>query len=123
MKRIIIQQSIRQLRVKRVKAKAFGTKEKPRLSVVRTLKHIEAQLIDDSASKTLVAVHDREVGKVKATDKQSSQMIRAYETGKILAEKAVKQKISRVVFDRRGRKYHGRVASLAQGARDGGLKF
>lgn len=88
---------------------------RPRLSVFRSAKHIYAQIIDDSAGKTLVFVSDK-----KETGKN---MEKAYMVGKILAEKALKEKIKEVVFDRGGFLYHGRVEALAKGAREGGLKF
>lgn len=92
-----------------------GTTTRPRLSVFRSSKHIYAQLIDDSEGKTLVAISDiKGVGTKKE---------KAYKVGKDLAEKAIKIKIKTVVFDRGGFKYQGRIAELARGAREGGLKF
>ncbi len=99
----------------RVRKKVFGTAEKPRLSVFRSLRYIYAQLIDDASGKTLVAVTSDNGKKTKAE--------KAFETGKELAKRASEKKINEVVFDRNGYKYHGRVKSLADGAREGGLKF
>lgn len=92
-----------------------GTKDKPRLSVFRSHQHIFAQIIDDSLGKILVWASDK---KETGTKKK-----KAYQVGKSLAEKAVKVKITTVVFDRGGFLYQGRVAELAKGAREGGLKF
>lgn len=101
----------------RVRAKIFGTKERPRLSVFRSAKHIYAQLIDDEKDQTLVAASDLELKK-----KAKKQEI-AKEIGKLLAKKAKAKRITEVVFDRGGYQYHGRVKALAEGARSGGLKF
>jgi len=110
-------------RVQRSRATIFGTSKKPRLSVKRSNEHIEGQIIDDAAGKTLCACHDREVGVQKATKEMSRKVAIAYAAGKRLAEKAKKNGISAVVFDRRGSRFHGRIKSFAQGARDGGLTF
>jgi len=106
-------------RHKRVRAKIFGTKERPRLCVFRSVKHIYAQLIDDEKGKTLVAASDKGLKKTKRDKKVDI----AKETGKLIAEKAKEQKIEKVVFDRGGYQYHGRVKALAEGAREGGLVF
>jgi len=113
-----IKQEKRENRHKRIRAKIFGTDEKPRLSVFRSLKHIYAQLINDEAGKTLVSASDKEVDK-----KIKSRKDIAKEVGKLIAKKAEGKKISKVVFDRSGYKYHGRIKFLADGAREGGLKF
>lgn len=101
---------------KRIRKTVVGTKDKPRLSVFRSLSHIYAQIIDDGRSQTLVSSSDRKLSKGLKKEK-------AYQVGKELAEKAKKLKIKNVVFDRGGFLYHGRVAELARGAREGGLKF
>lgn len=93
-----------------------GTKDRPRLSVFRSGQHISAQIIDDSENRTLAAANDLKMGK-------EPKMKKAYEIGKKLAEEALKLKIKKVVFDRGGFLYHGRVAELARGAREGGLEF
>jgi large subunit ribosomal protein L18 len=118
---------------KRVRAKIFGTAEVPRLCVFRSNKHIYAQLIDDEKRKTLVAASSSELKKaklpVKNLKEKKEKVIRAgkvavaYEIGKLIAEKALKNKIEKVVFDRRWYKYHGRVKAVAEGARERGLKF
>lgn len=109
--------SKRIIRHKRVRAKILGSESKPRLCVFRSSQHIYAQLIDDATGKTILAVNDIEV---KGKDKKSDS---AKKIGKMIAEKAAEKKISEVVFDRGGYKYHGRVKALAEGAREGGLKF
>jgi large subunit ribosomal protein L18 len=105
---------------KSVRKKVFGTSEKPRLSVFRSNIHISAQIIDDVAGKTLAAASSqlKDVAGKKATKKEKAAMV-----GKILAEKAKSAGIETVVFDRNGFLYHGRIKSLADGAREGGLKF
>ena len=107
----------RKLRRRRVRARVIGSATKPRLSVFRSLNHLYAQIIDDAAGKTLLSASTKELTtKAKKVD-------RASEVGKLIAEKAVKAGIKEVVFDRGGYKYHGRIKSLADGAREGGLKF
>src|SRR2546421_7641490 len=103
-------------RHRRVRKRIFGTAERPRLAVFRSNKHIYAQLIDDLSARTLAAVSD---GGVSAGDKSA----KAKEVGKRLAEQARTLGIEQAVFDRGGRLYHGRVAALADGAREGGLKI
>lgn len=110
-------------RHKRVRATICGTSEAPRISVRRSLKHVFVQLIDDESGKTLVQANDIELGaKVEAGDRKG-KVAKSYAVGKLLAERASKIGIKRAVFDRGGRQYHGRVAAVADGARDGGLKF
>lgn len=105
--------------VKRVKIrkKIKGTSERPRLSVFKSLKNISVQLIDDVAGKTIIAVSTRTDIKDK-TGKDA-----AFEVGKLLASKAKDKKIEKIVFDRSGYLFHGRVKAVADGARDGGLNF
>lgn len=110
-------------RAKRVRARVSGTPQVPRLSVFRSAKHIYAQLIDDNSGRTLFYARDLELGKKVEAGSRTGKVARAYGVGKILAERAVKAGISSVCFDRAGRAYHGRVKALAEGARDGGLKF
>ncbi len=100
----------------KVRGKIFGTSKRPRLSVFRASKHIYAQLIDDKKGETLVAATDLALDKGTKTEK-------ALLVGKDLAAKALRRKIKKVVFDRGGYKYHGRVRALAEGAREGGLEF
>lgn len=105
--------------VKRVKIrkKIKGTSERPRLSVFKSNKNISAQLIDDVEGKTIVSVSTR-------TDiKEKSGKDAAFEVGKLIASKAKGKNIEKVVFDRSGYLFHGRVKSVADGAREGGLNF
>lgn len=107
------------LRVKKhskIRKTIKGTKSQPRLSVFRSGKHIYAQIIDDNQGKTLAYLSDLKI-------KNGSKKERAYQVGKLLAAAANKQKITAVVFDRGGFIFHGRVAEVARGAREGGLKF
>ena len=112
-----IKQNKRLRRKGRVRAKVNGTAVCPRLSVFRSNRGIYAQIINDEIGKTLVAVS---AGEVKKKDKKIAVSL---ELGKLIASKAIAKGISRVVFDRNGYKYHGRVKALAEGARAGGLKF
>lgn len=100
-----------------IRNKIAGTKERPRLSVYKSNKAIYAQLIDDDSGNTLASASSKEIGKTGITVAISKDV------GKKLAEKAVASGIETVVFDRSGYLYHGRVKALADGAREGGLKF
>lgn len=100
----------------KIRKRIYGTKDRPRLSVFRSNQHIFAQLIDDAAGKTLASASD-------LTVKKGSKKAKAYEVGKLLAAKALKLKIKKVVFDRGGFLYIGRVAELGKGAREGELEF
>lgn len=110
---------LRLRRHKRIRAKVLGTKECPRLVVFRSNSHIYAQLINDEIGKTLASASDV---KFEKKGKKAKNEI-AKEIGKMIAENAAKLKISKVVFDRAGYKYHGNIKALADGAREGGLKF
>jgi len=141
-------QEKRYKRHKRVRAKVRGTKNCPRLCVFRSTQHIYGQLIDDEKGVTLVAGSDLELSKrktknekrkttskkpvlskvegskLKEEKKELSGKIRvAYQVGQLIAKKALEKKITKVVFDRGGYKYHGRIKALADGTRQGGLKF
>jgi large subunit ribosomal protein L18 len=107
----------RVVRHRRVTATLQGTAEVPRLNVFRSNQHIYAQLVDDETGKTLLSTHDLKT-KVKGTKKEVALAV-----GKELGEKAKESGIKNVVFDRGGFKYHGRVAAIAVGAREAGLKF
>jgi large subunit ribosomal protein L18 len=100
----------------RVRNKISGTPERPRLVVFRSLKHIYAQLVDDTAQRTLATVSDLGI-------EQGKKGERASEVGKLIAERAKSAGITRVVFDRAGYRYHGRIKAVADGAREGGLEF
>lgn len=107
----------------RIRAKVKGTAERPRLAVFRSAKHISCQLIDDVAGRTLAAAADIELkGKVAEGDRKA-KVAQAFAIGKLVAEKGKKAGINAVVFDRGGYAYTGRVAALAEGAREGGLTF
>ncbi|XCF06093.1 50S ribosomal protein L18 [Tamlana crocina] len=111
----------RRLRIKnRIRKVISGTGERPRLAVYRSNKEIYAQLIDDLTGNTISAAssRDKDISSAKATKAEVAKLV-----GKALAEKAVKAGIETVSFDRGGYLYHGRVKSLAEGAREGGLKF
>lgn len=103
-------------RAHRVRARICGTAEIPRLSVKRSLKHIYAQVIDDASGKTLASASDKDVTKAKPVETAKS-------VGLKLAERAKAAGVSTIVFDRGQFRYHGRVAALADGAREGGLQF
>ncbi|MFA6198492.1 MAG: 50S ribosomal protein L18 [Patescibacteria group bacterium] len=104
-------------RKKRVRSRVVGTAERPRLSVFRSLKHITAQLIDDTASRTLVSVSDQSL-KNKLTGVAAATAV-----GEAIAIKAAEKKIASAVFDRNGYRYHGQVKAMAEGARAKGLQF
>ena len=116
-------------RQRRVRAKIRGTALKPRLSVFRSATHIYAQLINDEAGKTLAASSDEKLNKkeIASAKKEGStrqaKVAVAYVVGELIAEKAKTLGIQTVVFDRNGFSYSGRVAAVAEGARDKGLKF
>lgn len=102
----------------RIRKKITGTAERPRVAVFRSNNQIYAQIIDDVAGKTLASSSSLEFAKAKAPKSELAAQV-----GKALAEKALAAKIENVVFDRGGYLYHGRVKALAEGAREGGLKF
>lgn len=108
---------LRTARHARIRKDISGTAEKPRLSVHRSLKHISAQIIDDTTGTTLAAASSVEKDLAKG-NVEGAKLV-----GAKLAERAKEKGITAVVFDRGGFRYHGRVASLADGARDGGLEF
>lgn len=105
----------------RVRKTIEGTTERPRLVVFRSLKHIYVQLVDDAQGKVLLGIADRSEGVAPKPD--SGKVGKGFAVGMALAEKAKAQGITRVVFDRAGYAYHGRVKAVAEGARKGGLEF
>jgi len=120
----IINNNVREVRRARVRARVTGTSARPRLNVFRSLKGMYAQIIDDVKGVTLVAADVKEIKKAEKLEKYpNNKEAQAYNLGKILAEKAIAKKIETVVFDRAGYRYHGRIKALADGAREGGLKF
>ena len=108
-------------RISRIRKKITGTTERPRLRVFKSNKHIYAQIIDDSLAKTLVSMST--LDKVFTKGEEKGKMEDAKTVGSRIAEKAKAAGIEKVVFDRGGYLYHGRVKSLSEGAREGGLKF
>ena len=112
----------RERRHRRVRKKVFGTTERPRLNVYRSLKHIYGQVIDDNAGHTLVSASTVD-GEVLAELGKKSRTEQAYLVGQVLARRAREAGINSVIFDRGGWAYHGRVKALAEGARKEGLEF
>ncbi len=112
-------------RHRRVRKKVFGTAERPRLVVHRSHKNIQGQIVDDVAGNVLVGVSSLapEVRQLRTEGEGSSKRALSHAAGKLLAERAKAAGVSRVVFDRGGYIYHGRVAAFADGAREGGLEF
>ncbi len=112
----------RERRHRRVRAKVHGTPDKPRLNVFRSLRHIFAQIIDDTLGQTLAAASTLDPD-VRATAAATDKKTEAKAVGKLLAQRAAQKGLKQVVFDRGGYQYHGRVQALAEGAREGGLEF
>lgn len=109
-------------RKKRIRKYIFGVSERPRFSVFRSARHIYAQVVEDTTGRTLVAASTTEKA-VREMSKFEDKKAAAHHIGKLLAQRAVEKGISKVVFDRNGFLYHGRVKALASGAREGGLDF
>jgi len=105
---------------RRIRKVVSGTESRPRLSVFRSNKEIYAQIIDDVTGNTIIAAssRDKDLSSAKGTKTEIAALV-----GKSLAEKAIKAGVEAIAFDRGGYQYHGRVKSLADGAREGGLKF
>lgn len=114
---------LRQVRHGRVRPRVRGTTERPRLSVFRSLRGIAAQIIDDAAGKTICYVGSNAVKGTAKAEGKTAKVAEAFVIGKTLAEKAKAKGITKVVFDRGGYQYHGRVQAVADGARAGGLEF
>ena len=111
----------RKKRVKRIRKKLSGTAERPRLRVFKSNKHIYAQIIDDVAGHTLAAMSTQD--KALGDETVEGKTTLARKVGELLAEKGKAQGITKVIFDRGGYIYHGRVKALSEGAREGGLEF
>lgn len=109
-------------RHRRVRKKVFGTSERPRLSVFRSNMHIYAQVIDDTKQHTLVAASTVEA-EVKSSIKSGANSDASIQIGKLIARRSLEKGIEKVVFDRGGNLYHGRVKALAEAAREAGLDF
>ncbi|MCX6718650.1 MAG: 50S ribosomal protein L18 [Candidatus Staskawiczbacteria bacterium] len=105
-------------RHKKIRMNMHGAKDMPRLFVFRSNQHIYAQLVDDDKAKVLMSASDLDL-----KGKKGKKIDIAKEVGKLIAKKAMESKIEKVVFDRGGTVFHGRIKALAQGAREGGLKF
>jgi large subunit ribosomal protein L18 len=103
----------------KVRAKKRSVTQKPRLSVYRSNKYIYAQVIDDISQKTIVAVSEKEL----KTKTKMTKIDKSKEIGLLIAKKAAAKKVNEIVFDRGSYRYHGRVKAVAEGAREGGLKF
>jgi len=110
-------------RKRRVRKKLAGTSERPRLSVFRSNKNIYAQIVNDDENQTLIHASSLKALKVEIPEELGGKCAVAYQVGRNLAEQAQTKGITRIVFDRNGFLFHGRVAALARGARDGGLEF
>jgi large subunit ribosomal protein L18 len=106
----------------RLRKKISGTAQRPRLSVYRSLRHIHAQIIDDTTGHTLVAASSAEP-ELQAKLANGGNKEAAKQVGLLIAQRAKEKAITKVVFDRGGYIYHGRIAALAEGAREGGLEF
>lgn len=115
-------QKLRNRRKARIKSKITSTADKPRLCVFRSNKYIYSQIIDDTKGETIASSCDC---KVKKADhkKYTGKTAKAYEAGMEIGKKALEKNIKRVIFDRNGYKYHGRLKALAEGAREAGLQF
>ncbi len=108
---------------KRIRKNLRGTAGCPRLAVFRSTKHIYAQIIDDDAGRTLASACSKSKDLATPAEDETGKAQTAIRVGKLIADRCKNLGIIKVVFDRGGYKYHGRVAKLADGARDGGLKF
>jgi len=115
MKKPQTREEYRRRRHFRVRKKVNGTADRPRLVIFRSLKHIYAQLVDDNAQKTILTVTDK--------DCSGKKVEKSFEVGKKIAAQAKDAGLTKVVFDRGGYLYHGRVKAVADGAREGGLEF
>ena len=108
----------------RGRAKIEGSEKTPRLSIFRSSNHVYVQLINDQNGSTLASASERDIKDKKIEVKDMSGKVAiAYEIGKVIAQKAKNLKIEKIIFDKSGYDYHGRIKALAQGARDGGLVF
>ena len=114
---------LRKVRQARIRKKVAGTPDRPRLSVFRSLKHIYAQVIDDTTGRTLVSVSSQHTLQTDGDGPIGDKTAVSAAVGKLVAERALAEGVTRVVFDRGGCKYHGRVKALAEASREGGLEF
>ena len=119
MYKVVVRKNLRDKRQVRIRSKIKGTSAQPRLSVFRSNKYVYVQIIDDVKGKTLVSAQSE----VKEAHKGKKKVDAAFYIGESIAKKALEKKIKKVVFDRGGYKYQGRVKSVAEGARKGGLEL
>ncbi len=125
-KKLKSRQASRARRHTRIRKKVFGTSERPRLVVYRSLRNIEGQLVDDHEGRTIIGLSTLSVDlkQIEAAEEETGgRQAKAFAAGKMLAERAKEAGVTAVVFDRGGYKYHGRVKAFADGAREGGLEF
>ena len=113
----------RKKRHRSLRKRVEGTAERPRLAVFRSTRHIYAQVIDDLLQKTLAGTSDLALGEKAARETEKDKKVLAKKVGAAIAKKCLDKGIDKVVFDRAGFKYHGRISALAEGAREAGLKF
>ena len=113
----------RKKRHRSLRKRVEGTAERPRLAVFHSTRHIYAQVIDDLLQKTLAGTSDLALGEKAARETEKDKKVLAKKVGAAIAKKCLDKGIDKVVFDRAGFKYHGRVSALADGAREAGLKF
>jgi large subunit ribosomal protein L18 len=118
----IARKAIREKKHLRIRKNIVGVPAKPRLTVYRSLKHIYAQIIDDTSGKTLLSASTLEAP-LKGTMESTSDIAAAKQVGTVIAKKAIEKGITQVVFDRSGFLYHGRIKAAADGAREAGLDF
>ncbi len=114
-------QQARQNRKERIRRKVSGTKERPRLTIYKSLKHIYAQVVDDASGRTLA--HASSLSKELKGKDEGDKKADAKRVGELIAEKCKAANVAEVVFDRNGFPYHGRIAAIADAARKAGLKF
>jgi large subunit ribosomal protein L18 len=114
----------RERRHRRIRKKIWGTAERPRLVVYRSLRNIEGQLVDDDAGRTIMGLSTLDAAlRGFEAEGDNARTEQAFAAGKLLGERAREQGVEAVIFDRGGYQYHGRVQAFADGAREGGLKF
>ena len=109
-------------RKKRIRKKIYGTPQRPRLSVFRSARHIYAQVVDDTSGHTLVAASTMDKSALSGSEFENKVEAAKF-VGKLIGERAIEKGIKKVVFDRNGFLYHGRIKSLSEGAREAGLVF
>jgi large subunit ribosomal protein L18 len=121
-RRVKTREERRERRHRRVRAKVHGTAERPRLVVHRSINHVEGQVVDDVSGRTLVGLSTLDAA-LREKRGEMNKTEASHAAGKALAEKAREMGVTKVVFDRGGYVYHGRVKAFAEGAREGGLDF